>query len=199
MSAGVSNFEMVSDRISEITPMLPKYPFAIIGISDEETETEIHEVTSPLDNYLIGTLGYSMLEMRLQAEKPNYDFKVQLPAESHKIAKEMCALANHTNGGLILVGVDDNGNLRGVLRSELDEMQRRVIDIGTRECKPSPKIECFPFDISSEMEKCVLVIHISEIEQKPCMTNEKVYIRVGTMARAANSEEIRRLLLGSLG
>lgn len=198
MNSGVSSFEMVQRRLKEISPLLPKYPFVIVGISHEQSKLEVHELTSPLDNFLIETLGYSLLEMKMQAERSNYDFKIQLPPDNQKVAKEICALANNKDGGLILVGIDDDGAMHGFSRNELDETQRRVIEIGTQSCKPSPKIECIPFDVPSNRENCMLVVHVSELEQKPCMTNDKVFIRVGTMARAANSGEIRRLLLGSV-
>lgn len=198
MVSGVGSFEMVQRRLKEISPLLPKYPFFIVGISHDPSKLEVQELTSPLDNYLIETLGFSLLEMKMQAERPNYDFKIQLPDDNQKIAKEICALANNKNGGLILVGIDDNGNLLGFPRNKLDETQRRIIQIGTQACKPSPKIECTPFDVPLNNENCILVVQIAELEQKPCMTSDKVFIRVGTMARAANSEEIRRLLLGSV-
>ena len=198
MVSGVGSFEMVQRRLKEISPLLPKYPFVIVGISHELSKLEVQELTSPLDNWLIETLGFSLLEMKIQAERPNYDFKVQLPPDNKDIAKEVCALANNKNGGLILVGIDDDGNIRGFPRNELDETQRRIIQIGTQACKPSPKIECTPFDVPLNSENCILVVQIAELEQKPCMTSDKVFIRVGTMARAANSEEIRRLLFGSI-
>ncbi len=198
MMPGISSFEMVQRRLKEISPLLPKYPFVIVGVSHQPAKMEVQELTSPLDNYLIETLGFSLLDMKMQAERPNYDFKIQLPDENQKVAKEICALANTKNGGLILVGIDDNGNLLGFPRNKLDEMQRRIIQIGTQTCMPSPKIECTPFDVPSNSENSMLVVQISELEQKPCMTSDKVFIRAGTMARAANSEEIRRLLLGSV-
>jgi hypothetical protein len=195
MAIGVGEFEMVSERINEVALLIPKYPFVIIGLSDIKSNIEVEEITSPLDNYLIETLGYSLSEMKIQAERPNYDFKVQLPSEAQKIAKEICAFANCKGGGIILVGIDDNGIPVGITRESLDESQRRVISIGTGACNPSPEVECFPFDTPNNNKRCILVVRISEMEQKPCMTNERVYIRAGTMARVANSEEIRRLLL----
>ena len=198
MIVGISSFEMVQRRLKEISPLLPKYPFVILGVSHQLARLEVQELTSPLDSFLIETLGYSLLEMKMQTERPNYDFKVQLPEDRHQIAKEICALANNKKGGLILIGIDDAGNLRGIPATELDETQRRITDIGTGACKPSPAIECLPFDVPFDRERRVVIIQVSEIEQKPCMTKEKVYIRVGAMARAANSEEIRRLLLGNV-
>ena len=196
LQQGTESFELVTDRITEIEEVLPHYPFAIVGISDQLSPTTVRELTSTLDMYLIKVVGMTLYEMKIQTERPNYDFKVQLPAEQHKIAKEICALANHHLGGIILVGIDDSGNLVGIPRAEIDATQRRVIDIGTRNCVPSPKIDCFPFEVPSNPDKSILAIQVSEIERKPCMTKEKVYVRAGTMARAANSEEIRRLILG---
>ena len=114
MSSGVSSFEMIENRLLEISPMIPKYPFVIIGISHEARNLEVQELTSVFDNFLIENTGLSFLEMKIQAERSNYDFKAQLSPQPHNTAKEICALANHKNGGLILVGVGDNGDILGV-------------------------------------------------------------------------------------
>jgi hypothetical protein len=45
MSSGVSNFEMIENRFVQISGQLPNYPFVIIGISDESSELEVHELT----------------------------------------------------------------------------------------------------------------------------------------------------------
>jgi hypothetical protein len=49
MSSGVSNFEMIENRFVQISDQLPNYPFVIIGISDESSELQIHELTQSSD------------------------------------------------------------------------------------------------------------------------------------------------------
>jgi len=197
MRYGVSSFEMVRDRIRSLAPLPLKYPFAIVGISDQNIETVVEELTTSIDQYLFETLGLSLAEMILQTEKQNYDFKETLSPENDKVAKEICAFANLSGGGLMLVGVDDNGHTCGVLRQDLDDIQLRVMNIASTRCFPLPKIECKAFDLPDHPERCLLSIYIAEIPRKPCMTKEKVYIRVGSAARPATSDEIRNLILGS--
>lgn len=196
MPKGVNSFEMVRDRIRSLAPLPFNYPFAIIGISEQNLELKSEELTSKVDQYLFEKLGVSLTEMTLQTEKPNYDFKETLPTDNHKIAKEICAFANMTGGGLLLVGVNDDGYPCGVLRKDSDLIQQRVMNIATAKCIPLPEIETRIFELSDHPDKCLLTIYVSEIPRKPCMTDEKVYIRAGSSARAATSDEIRKMVLG---
>jgi len=191
---GMGNFEFVADRISQIGEILPKYPFAIIGISNRSGPLNIMELTSALDMYLIQMVGYSLVEMRLQTERKNFDFKVELPSKSDKIAKELCAIANLHDGGLLLVGVDNSGNLKGILKSTLDTVQQQVSQIAHNNVQPKPNITFNVFEMPGDSTRCILIIHISEINRKPCIANERVYIRSGNIAIAAKPEEIRKLV-----
>lgn len=65
MIAEVSNFEMIENRLTHITSQLPKYPFVILGISDDFAKLEVHELPSP--DVETGT-----------QEKPNRQLKVFL-------------------------------------------------------------------------------------------------------------------------
>lgn len=49
MSPEVSSFEMIENRLTQITAQLPKYPFVILGVSDEASELEIIEVSTPIE------------------------------------------------------------------------------------------------------------------------------------------------------
>jgi len=197
MPVGVGSFEMVRDRIKAITPLPIKYPFAIIGISDQPSRLEVEEFTSPLDQYLLDILGHSLLEIQLQSEKQSYDFKETLPPDNDKVAKELCAFANLQGGGLLIVGVEDNGNVSGILREDLDKVQLRVANIAATKCSPLPEIECRAFNIPGNPARCLLTIYIHEIARKPCMTKERVYVRVGAEARPAKPDEIRKMILGT--
>jgi hypothetical protein len=193
--AGVSTFQMICDRLTDITPTPLKYPFAILGISDSPSHIAVQELTSEMDSYLIEVVGFSLDEMRILTEKPHYDFKERLP-ESRRLSHLACAFANLDGGGVILIGVNNDGDLVGVPRgTPLDEMQLAIVNTVQHNCRPRPKFETKVFDAPSEPSRCVLVVRVYEMEYKPCMVDEKVYVRVGSSTRAAGPDEIRRLLL----
>ena len=73
-----------------------------------------------------------MLTILKQGEGPHIEFKSDFTEQAHKIAKSMSAFAN-TGGGILLMGVDDSGNPKGV--SEPDEVIKRLAGIA-RSCSP---------------------------------------------------------------
>jgi hypothetical protein len=195
MPSGVAKFEMISDRARMLRPSPLKYPFVILGMSNKASSIMVEELTSELDLFLVDRLGLSLLEMQLQAEKPNYDFKRELPRDNDKIARLICAFANLPSGGIMLIGVEDSGNIHGIPRSKLDEIESRVHQIGRDSCNPVPEMDPKAFDDPSSSERCVLAIQISGITGRPCMTKEKVYVRAGSTVRVANPDEIRQIVL----
>jgi hypothetical protein len=194
MTPGIGSFELVRDRLLALSPLPQKYPFALIGISDGSDNIVIEELTSELDQYLINNIGFSLLDMQLKKERTNYDFKVQLP-ENSRVAKEICAFANCEQGGIVLLGVNDNGIPVGINREEIDAIQLRIQQVTKDSCIPAPELDIQIFD-AEDQSRCIILIRIREVLRKPCMFQDRVYIRTGTSAHPANSEQIRKLLLG---
>ncbi len=92
--------------------------------------------------------------------------------------------------------MNNDGSILGIPRGNpLDEMQLAIINAVQNTCRPQPRLEPHVFDAPSDPSKCVLVVRIHEMEYKPCMVDEKVYVRVGSSTRAAGPDEIRRLFL----
>jgi hypothetical protein len=197
MEGSVAPFEIISERIEELAPLPLKYPFAIVGVSDEPSPVSVNELTTDLDQFLIKTTGQSLAEMQLLTERPRYDFKVEFPKDASKTAKEACAMANLPNGGILLFGVNDSGIIKGLPRADLDNLQLRIGGAINNNCTPPPLFEFHVFAIPSDPTLCVLILYISEVKRKPCMCHERVYIRVGSEARPAGPDQIRRLVLGS--
>jgi len=190
-----SGFEMIADRIKSLPSLSNKYPFGIIGISDQQPNNiEIEELTSELDKYLIDTVGYSLFEMKQQNERSNYDFKQDLP-QNNKIAKQICAMANHPSGGILIIGVNDNGIISGFPRKEIDDAELKILNINKDSCNPFPKVDFQVFDVTNSPDQCVLVVRVFEVNWKPCMSGDRIYIRSGSSARVAKPNEIRRMLL----
>ncbi|MDI3311376.1 MAG: putative DNA binding domain-containing protein, partial [Thermoanaerobacterium sp.] len=103
------------------------------------------------------------------------------------LAEEIVAFSN-SEGGIILIGVDDEGNIKGIKNSKLEET---VMNICRNNCIPNviPSYESIEVD-----GKTIAIITIPKGLNKPYYTSDhKYYIRVGTTKRIASKEELLRL------
>lgn len=96
----------------------------------------------------------------LEGEGVQLDFKKTI-THVHKIAKTMVAFANN-KGGKILVGVMDDGTIKGVKSEEEEKYQ--LIKAGTFYCRPQiePKFSEYTVDGAT-----VLIVEIEESDVKP--------------------------------
>lgn len=135
-------------------------------------------------------------------ESQTVEFKRKFSSEV-KIAKEIIAFAN-TQGGWLLIGVDDDGSVVGV-RSEKEE-----IDLIKHVCSYyiDPEIEPEISIVNIEY-KDVVVVAVQESEEKPHRLTvdshgaviakqheQPVYVRQGSAALQA-SKEVVKVLEGS--
>lgn len=118
----------------------------------------------------------SVLKSLIQeGEHQQQDFKLRIE-DQKKIARTMCAFAN-TDGGILLIGVKDNGKIVGIDPSE----EFFMIDGAAQMfCKPPIK---FSSEVVQEDFKLVLKVVIPVSEDKPhCAMDDlgkwKSYLRV---------------------
>jgi len=119
---------------------------------------------------------YHIKQLIFEGESVNLDFKKTITS-CEKIAKTLVAFANN-KGGRLLVGVLDNGSVKGVKNEE--EEKYMLEKAGTFFCRPAiePVFEEVYID-----DKIVLVAEIKESDTKPhyALGEDKrwwVYIRV---------------------
>ena len=118
-----------------------------------------------------------------QGEHQQLDFKFEV-SDSKKIARTLSAFAN-TDGGRLLIGVKDNGNIAGVRSEEEYYMIEAASDMYT---KPSVPFTAKRWDING---KTVLEVCIAQSDKKPHMAPDKddkykAYIRVADENKLAN-------------
>lgn len=111
--------------------------------------------------------------------------------KAKELAEEIVAFSN-SEGGMILIGVDDEGNIKGV---KDDKIEETVMNICRNNCIP----HIIPLYESIEVEgKRIAVITVPKGLNKPYYTaDHKYYIRVGTTKRIASKEELLRLFEAS--
>lgn len=111
--------------------------------------------------------------------------------KAKELAEEIVAFSN-SEGGMILIGVDDEGNIKGV---KDDKIEETVMNICRNNCIP----HIIPLYEGIEVEgKRIAVITVPKGLNKPYYTaDHKYYIRVGTTKRIASKEELLRLFEAS--
>lgn len=123
-------------------------------------------------------------ELIKQGENQRLDFKYEV-SDSKKIARSMVAFAN-CDGGRLLIGVKDNGNIKGVLSDEEYYMIEAASDLY---CKPKVEFEAKTWKVEG---KTVLEIIVGKSEGRPHYAPDQnnkwtAYIRSADQNRLANS------------
>ncbi|MCX6693446.1 MAG: ATP-binding protein [Methanomicrobiales archaeon] len=125
-----------------------------------------------------------LLEIVANGENSGVEFKRD-DVRPEQLAKEVIALANH-RGGMILLGVEDDGSISGIVR---DDLETWVIDtVFARYVHPM----ILPFYETVRMDdgKKIAVISFPEGSSKPFVLRhhdrEDIYIRAGSTSRPSN-------------
>lgn len=125
-----------------------------------------------------------------QGEHQQLDFKFEI-ADSRKIAKTFVAFAN-TDGGRLLIGVKDNGNISGVRSEEEKYMAEAAAQMYS---SPNVKFDYKEWNIDG---KKVLEVAIPKGNERPYYAHNedgkwKVYVRVKDQNILANKVLINAL------
>ena len=119
-----------------------------------------------------------LLKLIKEGESERIEFKRDVTKD---IYKEVCALAN-ANGGYILIGVDDEGDIIGCdAKKALDILANSLQSI-----TPPPKIKTHKLSIEN---KDIVVVEV-EKSNTLCSVGGVAYIRIGTGIRPLSIQEI---------
>ena len=136
------------------------------------------------------TTHTELLEIIRNGENSGVEFKRDV-LENHALAKELVAFSNHS-GGMVLLGVEDDGSISGVTRPDLEEWVMTA-------CRDKIRPGIIPFfeivrDI--EPEKAVAVVRVTrgfDVHSLWHNNRNTYYIRAGTQSREPSPEELGRL------
>lgn len=131
-----------------------------------------------------------LLEIIANGENSGVEFKRDVLA-NHDLAKELVAFSNLA-GGIVLLGVEDDGSISGTSRPDLEEWVMTT-------CRDKIRPAIIPFfEIVRDVEpsKDVAVVRVSrgyDVHSLWHNSSNKYFIRVGSTSREATPEELRRL------
>lgn len=131
-----------------------------------------------------------LLEIIRNGENSGVEFKRDV-IQNHDVAKELVAFSNF-EGGIVLLGVEDDGSVSGITRDELEEWVMTT-------CRDKVRPGLIPFyEVVKDVEpgKDVAVVRVSRgFDVHTLWHNNKnaYFIRVGTQSREPTPEELGRL------
>jgi ATP-dependent DNA helicase RecG len=136
-------------------------------------------------------LKSELLEIIANGENSGVEFKRD-DLRPEQLAKEITALAN-LQGGIILIGVEDDGTISGIQRQDLEAW---VMDTVIAHYV-HPMLLPFYQTLIMDSGKKVAVITIPQGTAKPYVLRhkdrEEIYIRLGSTSRLATREQQMRL------
>lgn len=113
------------------------------------------------------------------------EFKVTIPSKIKDITEEVCAFAN-ASGGIVLIGVNDNNEIKGVT---IDNSKRSAIQNSINEISPSLQCEFYFVDVDG---KNVAVIEVPSGQNKPYVLSGAIYVRQGPNSQKLTTVEEMR-------
>jgi len=136
------------------------------------------------------TTHTELLEIIADGENSGVEFKRDV-LENHALAKELVAFSN-LSGGMVLLGVEDDGTISGITRPDLEEWVMTT-------CRDKIRPSIIPFfEVVREIEpgKDVAIVSVTrgyDVHSLWHNNRNTYYIRVGTQSREPSPEELGRL------
>jgi ATP-dependent DNA helicase RecG len=126
------------------------------------------------------------------------DWKANLSDHKDRLAEHLMAFANYPNGGSLVFGVADSGQLVGVDQAAVAQMANTLANIGRDAIEPPLALDHAVVDFKGVP---VLLVHVPEQGVKPVhrrgKTIEESWVRSGGSTRKASRQEVGALMLNS--
>jgi ATP-dependent DNA helicase RecG len=135
-----------------------------------------------------------LIKVIKNGEDSKHQFK-ETVKEAGKLADEMVAFANSL-GGKIIIGVDNQGEIKGLSRPGIDKINRHIANATTNSIRPAINVITENIDLEG---KIAIVVHVKEGINKPYCNNDGVYwVKSGSDKQKVTApEELQRLFQGS--
>ena len=134
-----------------------------------------------------------LIERILNGEDSYTQFKEQA-VTAKDLAKEFVAFSN-AEGGIVIFGVADDGDIKGLSSDKIEEVGQLVGNTGQENVKPPihPLIKNMTID-----DKKVMVVFVKNGTSKPYKTSSGIfYTKSGADKKIISDEELRRLFAES--
>ena len=131
-----------------------------------------------------------------QGENETTEFKGEISKNHTEFAETLVGFSN-LRGGIILIGVDEHGDVKGVQDPELAKMDERIQNFSREFCDPPVKFTLKRVELQG---KPLIVVEVPEGSTKPYwLKNRGPIIRSGSTDRVMTRVEAQQLLEGTKG
>lgn len=131
-----------------------------------------------------------LLSLVKKGEDSKLQFKEKISSPD-SLAAEICAFSN-SDGGIILIGVSDDGKVTGLTFDEVTHLNQMVSNVCSQKIDPTVSVTTENIQID---ERIVVAIHVPLGGNKFYMANGRdIWVKLGADKRRARREEIQRLL-----
>ncbi len=133
-----------------------------------------------------------ILDIAKSGESQIHEFKSQ-GTEARKITREIAAMLNTRQGGIIFYGIDDDGNIEGsdINQQKLDQPLQNSI---RNSISPAATVRLHTVQVIGS--RIIAIIVPSWNKKDIYQFDEKILLRKGTNVFAAKPEEVRKLHSG---
>jgi hypothetical protein len=151
-------------------------------------------IEEAIPNWADNNLSKELPVLRARGESQEIEYIEFFPKQAHDLGKEIAAFAS-SNPGTILIGVTDEGDLKGLdnasTNEERDRYLRRIEGICRGTIKPSitPTVK-----YACEDGKTIIAIFVPKGSQPVYYSNDRPYVRHITESRPAEPHEVIDLI-----
>lgn len=134
------------------------------------------------------------LQSRITAGEDSITQFKQDITDANRLAEELVAFSN-AEGGMLLIGVADNGDIIGLDDKQLSRLNQLISNTSNENVKPP----IYPLtEIVTVGDKRVIVVNVRKGNVKPYQTGRSMYLtKSGSDKRRMSPEELRRLFAES--
>jgi hypothetical protein len=131
-----------------------------------------------------------------QGENETTEFKAEISKNHMEFAETLVGFSN-LRGGVIIVGVDEHGDVKGLQDLEITKMDERIQNFSRELCDPPTKFTLKRVELQG---KVIVVVEVPEGSAKPYwLKNRGPIIRSGSTDRVMSRVEAQQLFVGGRG
>jgi hypothetical protein len=197
-------------RMREADPLSPREAVLLLRAQIDAIDQRLQEAVwaRPGPSPLLGTIrerraikqgqafprALDLLAVQKDGEGQELEFMVKCPDHPHDLAKEVAAFGS-SNPGTIFLGVNDEGEIVGLdgvaTIKDRDRLQTRVETICANSVSP-PLITRTSFEEYDNNR--VLRIEVPKGPEPVYFSNDRPYVRHGSLSRPARPQEVTELV-----
>ena len=180
------------DALEFSTDVIPDEVFSYLldSADGKIMDSKIFGPYSQSDCITVTTSSDSLNAMIIKGENEHTEFKYDLDKNGNEFLESVVSFAN-TDGGNILLGINDEGRIVGFFK-DYDETEKRINGLINGKCEPDIPIKIESVDLDG---KPVIVVRVEEGDDKPyILVGKSAYKRVGANDRVFTRHDFDEII-----